>query len=73
MSPNIIAGLQLAIKIAVLIGMGVYIMFAAVIVRQEQLMANVLEERSEPVIRLITLLHLVAAISIFLLAVLVLP
>lgn len=58
----------ISIKIVVLIGIALYAAFAAVIVRQEQLMAHVLEETFEPIIKLLTIVHLAAAIVLFLLA-----
>lgn len=62
----------LGLKILSLIGFGVYIIFAAVMVRQERLMSHVLEESFEPVLRLLTLVHLAAAIGVFLFAVILL-
>ena len=59
-------------KYLILFGFGLYIVFAAVILRQEQLMANVLEESFEPVLRFASVFHLVAAIAVFLLALLIL-
>lgn len=49
----------------VLVGLGLYSIFAAIIIRQEQLMANVLEESFEPVLRMLTIAHFVAAIGVF--------
>jgi hypothetical protein len=45
-----------------------YSIFAAVLVRQEQLMANVLEETFEPILRVLVFGHLAVAIAIFILA-----
>jgi hypothetical protein len=59
-------------KFLVLFGLGLYIIFASVILRQEQLMADVLEESFEPVLRLAAILHLIAAAAVFLLALLIL-
>ncbi len=58
----------LALKLLVLLGLAVYVVFAAVLVRQEQLMAHVLEEDFEPFLRLLTILHLAAAIGVVFLA-----
>lgn len=55
-----------------MVGLSVYAAFAAVLVRQEQLMAHVLEAGFEPILRLFTLIHLLAACLIFLLALIVL-
>lgn len=60
------------VKLLVLFGILLYSIFAAIIVRQEQLMANVLEESFEPVLRMITMVHLVAAIAVFAIALLLL-
>ena len=62
----------LILKILVLVGLGVYGVFALVIVRQEQLMAHVLEEAFEPILRLLVLVHLVASLIVLLLAFLLL-
>ncbi|MCL4360403.1 hypothetical protein M1555_04110 [Patescibacteria group bacterium] len=67
--PDIAATTLLTLKILILIGLGVYTVFAAVIVRQEQLMASVLEETSEPILRLLTIIHLSASIALFILTV----
>lgn len=60
------------VKSLVLFGMGLYIVFAVVILRQEQLMAHVLEESFEPVLRLAAILHMAAAIGVFILAIVLL-
>lgn len=57
------------VKICVLIGLIVYTIFAGIMVRQEQLMAHVIEESFEPALRLLTLIHAAAAIVVLLLAV----
>lgn len=66
------AAVLLGIKIFFLIGIGVYILFAGVMLRQEGLMAHVLEEGFEPVLRLLTILHLAAAIGVFIFAIILL-
>jgi len=58
----------LILKVTSIIGLVIYAIFAAVIVRQEQLMAGVLEEGFEPVLRLITLIHFLSAVGLILLA-----
>ena len=58
----------LAVKLLVLVGLAVYALFAGIMVRQEQLMGAVLEEAFEPVLRLITIVHFVAAVGVLLLA-----
>ena len=72
MTPDITDIIFIVIKFLIIFGMGLYIVFAAVILRQEQLMANVLEESFEPVLRFSAYLHLIAALSVFLLALLIL-
>lgn len=72
MSPDVTNIIFVLFKFLILFGFGLYIVFAAVILRQEQLMANVLEESFEPVLRFASFLHLVAAIAVFLLALLIL-
>lgn len=53
-------------------GLSMYCLFALVIIRQEQLMANVLEETFEPVLRVASIVHLVASIALFFAAILLL-
>jgi hypothetical protein len=62
----------LLVKALVVFGLGLYIIFAFVILRQEQLMAHVLEETFEPVLRLMSVLHFIASVSVFLLAIILL-
>lgn len=59
-------------KTLILVGFGLYTIFAFVIVRQEQLMAQVLKESFEPILRLLTIVHLLLAIGTLLLALLLL-
>jgi len=72
MSMDIASLIFIFLKFLILFGLGLYIVFAAVILRQEQLMANVLEESFEPVLRLAAFIHLAAAIAVFVLALLIL-
>ena len=60
------------IKVLTLVGLGLYSIFAAIIIRQEQLMAAVLEEGFEPILRLLTILHFAAAVSLLILAIIIL-
>ena len=62
----------LIIKLLSLVGLAVYALFAGIMVRQEQLMGAVLEESFEPVLRLITIVHFVAAVGVLLLAIILL-
>lgn len=72
MTPDITSIILLIVKVCFLLGIGLYSLFAAIIVRQEQLMANVLEETFEPVLRVVAITHLAAAIGLFLLALILL-
>lgn len=72
MNTEVIGIAFILFKFLILFGLGLYIVFAAVILRQEQLMSQVLEEAFEPVLRFAAILHLIAAIAVFLLALLIL-
>lgn len=72
MSADVTSIIFILFKFLILFGFGLYIVFASVILRQEQLMAQVLEESFEPVLRFAAIIHLVAAIGVFLLALLIL-
>ncbi len=62
----------LTIKIFSIVGLLVYTVFASVLVRQEQLMAHVLEEQFQPIIRLLVLVHLIATVVLLLLTIILL-
>lgn len=62
----------LGLKILVLLGIGVYTVFAVVIIQQTRLMSSVLEDPFEKVLQFISLFHLVAAIGLFSLALILL-
>lgn len=72
MNPDIGTVILTVFKYLIIFGLGLYIVFASVILRQEQLMAHVLEESFEPVLRFASLLHLLASVAVFLLAILML-
>jgi hypothetical protein len=73
MTPQTIPALAwLILKVITLLGIAVYVVFAGVMVRQERLMANVLEEGFEPILRILTYIHLAASVAVFLLAVVIL-
>lgn len=72
MTPAVPTAALLVLKIFFLVGLLLYGIFAGVLVRQEQLMADVLEESFEPIIRFLVIGHLVVAIGIFILALLLL-
>ena len=62
----------LGLKLMTMLGLGIYIVFSLVVVRQEQLMSRVLEAQSERILSLIAWIHLIAAGVIFILALLIL-
>lgn len=72
MTPDIATLVLLAFKLLMLVAMLIYIIFAAVMVRQEKLMSDVLDEGFEPFLRLLTWIHLIAALGVFVLALFVL-
>jgi len=57
------------IKIGILLLILIYLVFAAIIVRQDDLMSRVVEIPFSPLLRLIGALHFLAVIIVFLLAV----
>ena len=59
---EISSAILLAMKLFALLGLLVYVGFAAVMVRQEQLMAKVLEASSEKIIRFLVSIHLLLAL-----------
>lgn len=60
------------LKVLTIVGLGFYSIFAAIIIRQEQLMAAVLEEEFEPMLRILTILHFASAVGLIILAVIIL-
>ena len=66
------ASIYLFIKIILLILIAFYILFAAVIVRQEELMSRVVEIPFSPLLRIVAIIHFVASLAIFVLALLLL-
>lgn len=56
------------LKLGILVLLGIYIVFAAVIVRQEQLMSKIVEVPFSPVLRLVSIVHLIASIGVFFIA-----
>ena len=57
-----------AVKLAILILISFYIIFAAIIVRQQHLMSRMVEIPHSPTLRLVAIGHLLAAVVIFFLA-----
>lgn len=72
MTPQITTIVLTTLKVFTLVGLALYSVFAAIMIRQEQLMAAVLEEGFEPILRLLTILHFAAAVGLFILAVMIL-
>ena len=69
---NIPDTLFLILKSAVLVGLALYALFAAIFIRQEQLMAHVLEAAFEPILRLFVILHFAFSVGLILLALMIL-
>lgn len=63
--PEFSTALAAGLKIFSLLGLLVYVGFAAVMVRQEQLMSKVLESTPEGILRLLVSIHLIAALLLF--------
>lgn len=72
MDIDVVVIAQMLLKIITLIGLGVYGVFAIIMVRQEHLMAGVLEEVSEPFLRVLVYVHLAASVALFFLALVIL-
>lgn len=62
----------LLVKILFLIGLGIYILFAAIIIRQAALMNRTLKGTLDVGVRLLAWIHFLAAIFIFILALVIL-
>jgi len=62
----------MGMKLMALVGLGIYIVFAFVIVRQEQLMSKVLEAQSEKILSVLSWIHLGVSVVVFFLALLIL-
>lgn len=72
MTPDITSIVLITLKVFILVGLAIYSVFAAIVIRQEQLMAAVLEEGFEPILRILAILHFAAAIGLFILALMIL-
>ena len=69
MTPDVLSPVVLLIiKGLILLGLGIYAVFAFVMVRQEHLMASVLEERFEPLLRLLTYIHVFFSLALIVFA-----
>lgn len=62
----------LFVKLMAIIGLGIYTLYAGIIVRQEQLMAKVLVESANTFLRLLALAHFIAAVALLVLAIIIL-
>ena len=60
------------VRILILIGLGMYILFAGIVVRQIMLMTDTLEVGFEMPIRIIGIVHLLFALATFLFALVIL-
>ncbi len=72
MSPDIVPAVLFLVKALVVLALIIYAIFAFVMVRQEHLMATVLEEKFEPVLRILTYIHLIASLATIVIALLIL-
>jgi uncharacterized membrane protein len=73
METQLITGyIWLFIKICAIVGLVLYAVYAAIIVRQEELMSKVLAETSEPILRTIAIAHLIAAVALVFFAIILL-
>jgi len=70
--PDIPSIVFLVTKVIVILGLFMYLIFAGILYRQEQLMANVLEEGFEPFLRFLTVIHLIGSVVVLGLAFLLL-
>ena len=59
----------MAIKILTVVGLSLYAIYGAIIIRQEELMSKVLAETSEPILRLLSIVHLIASLAVIVLAI----
>jgi len=60
------------VKVSILFGLGLYLVFAVVVIRQVQLMSKALNGSLDLPLRLIALIHLGMVIAVFLFALVVL-
>jgi len=72
MTPTVISSALLFIKILIITGLVVYAAFAAIIVRQEQLMTSVMDEGFDSVLKLLVFIHLAASVGVVCMAFLLL-
>jgi hypothetical protein len=72
MTLDINTSIWLVIKVFFIVTMVLYTGFSLIMVRQEQLMSDVLEEGFESVLRLLTIIHLIAAAAMIFIAIILL-
>jgi hypothetical protein len=72
MTPTVVSSALLFIKILIIIGLVVYAAFAAIIVRQEQLMTTVMDDGFDAVLKLLVFVHLAASVGVIFIAFLLL-
>ncbi|MFI5241215.1 MAG: DUF5657 family protein [Microgenomates group bacterium] len=72
MVPTVGISFLLIGKIFALIGLGIYIVFALVVVRQVGLMTDTIEVGFETVVKIISWIHLIFAVFVFLTALIIL-
>lgn len=68
MTPDVVASILFGLKILTIAGLVLYTIFSLILVRQEQLMADVLEEGFEPILRLLVMAHLIASVGLLIFA-----
>lgn len=62
----------MVMKILTLVGLSLYAVYGAIIIRQEELMSKVLAETSEPILRLLSIIHFIVSLGIIVLAIILL-
>jgi hypothetical protein len=72
MTPSIISSALLIVKILIIFGLFLYAAFAAIVVRQEQLMTSVMDEGFDAVLKLLVFIHLAASVAVIFIAFLLL-
>jgi len=73
MTPELIGPMfWLIIKIFTILGIAIYVVFAGVVVRQEQLMSKVLEAGPERALRVIAWLYFIASLFVLFMAIVLL-
>lgn len=72
MAPTLISSALLIVKSLIIFGLFVYTGFAAIIVRQEQLMTSVMDEGFDHILKLLVFVHLAASVAVIITAFLLL-